>query len=131
MVSKFRLNQRGTTLAESLVALGLFGLAAAATGSLLTTQMRMQRGNTYRTNAIALATAQLENLRGMDYDEMPTDSTASSTIQLGGLSYGVSSRVRANSPAQGMKAITVTVAYTAPAGPQSYSLDAIYTSIKR
>ncbi|HUI25366.1 MAG TPA: type II secretion system protein [Candidatus Kryptonia bacterium] len=122
-------NQRGTTLIESLVALTLFGLTASAVGNLLVQQIRMQGWNTYRTNAIAVASAELEDLRSMDYSAIP--AARSSTIQLGGMTYRVSTTALVDTPASGMKQITTTVSFTEPTGPKSYTLNAIYTAIKR
>ena len=122
-------NQCGTTMVESLVALTLFGLTASAVGNLLVRQIRMQGWNTYRTNAIAVASAELEDLRSMDYNSIP--SSRSSTITLGGMTYAVSTAALFDTPASGMKQITVTVNFTEPTGPKSYTLNAIYTAIKR
>lgn len=132
MKSKRRRNQRGTTLIESMMALTLFGLAATSIGTLLTTQIRMQGWNVYRTNAIALASAELEDLRGMDYSDIPTGSPArTSTVQLGGMTYTISTDSLLDTPATGMKQITTTVTFNEPTGTKSYSLNAIYTAIKR
>ena len=122
-------NQRGTTLIESLFALTLFGLTASAVGNLLVEQVRMQGWNTYRTNAIAIASGELEDLRSMDYNSIP--SARSSTIAIGGMTYSVSTVALADTPASGMKQITTTVSFTEPTGPKSYTLNAIYTAIKR
>ena len=47
-----------------------------------------------------------------------------------GKSYGVGTVVQNDSPASGMKQITVTVSYTEPLGPESYVLRTILTQIK-
>lgn len=135
MACKSRASERGVTLMESLVAIALFGLAAYAIGNLFVQQIRMQGWNTYKTNAIVLASSQLEELRAMDYDNIPTAGSGqpaiSTTTTLGGMTFAVNTYSLLDTPASGMKQITVTVGYTDPTGPQSYSLNAIYTAITR
>ena len=135
MACKFRRGARGVTLIESLFALTLLGLAATAIGNLFVQQIRMQGWNVYRTNAIALASAALEDLRAMDYASIPTGSSSTpartATATLGGMTYTVNTYVLADTPANGMKQITVTVSFRDPTGAQSYSLNGIYTAIKR
>jgi len=123
------------TLMESLFALVLFGLAAGAIGNLFVRQIRMQGWNVDRTNAIALAEAELEDLRAMDYALIPTASSSTpartATKTLGGMTYTVNTYSLIDTPVSGMKQITVTVSFKEPTGTQSYSLNAIYTAIKR
>ena len=49
---------------------------------------------------------------------------------ISGKPYGVGTIVQNNSPASGMKAVTVTVDYTEPLGSESYVLRTILTQIK-
>jgi Tfp pilus assembly protein PilV len=120
--------ERGTTLVESLFALLLFALVASAIGHLLTQQIRMEGWNVERTTATALAEQELEDLRGMDYSSIATRSR-NHTIK--GMTYTVSSQVSADTPAQNMKTIATTVSWRNANGPQTYTLNAIYTAIKR
>lgn len=118
----------GATLIESLVAVGLFAIVAAAVGDLLTTHIRRQVTNTTATTAISLAEAELEDLRSLDYPDM---TSRSKTTAVQGVTYDVGTTVLADSPAHLMKSVTTTVTWTDPAGPHTVSLYAIYTDITR
>ena len=122
--------QQGATLVESLAALALFGIAAAAIGSLLTQHIRIEATNRTTTGAITIAEAELESLRSLDYGDIasrtvdPTPAAASPT-------YHVQTTVVADSPAPNIKAITTKVSWTEPAGSRSVSLYATYTDVTR
>lgn len=122
-------SQRGFTLIETVVSLGLFVLTAAAIGNLLVSQIRMENGNATRTRAISLATTELEDLRSLDYPSIPASRTSTTTV--GGLTYTVTSRVAFDIPATGMASITTTVTWTEPLGSQTYTVNAIYTDVTR
>lgn len=121
-------DQRGTTLMESLVALTLFGLTAAAIGNLLTQEIRLQGTNGTATTAITLAERELEDLRAQDYG---TIASRSAVNTVGGATYTLLTTVVPDSPAPFMKSITTNVTWTEAIGPQSYLLYAIYTDVTR
>jgi prepilin-type N-terminal cleavage/methylation domain-containing protein len=127
---KFRLrtNHRGSTLIESLVALALFGLTASAVGDMLMRQIRMQGTNMTRTTAIALAERELEDLRALAYDSI---DDRSGTKTVAGMTYTIATTVTDDSPAANMKSIATQVSWTEPAGAQTYTINAIYTAIRR
>ena len=118
----------GTTLVEALLAIGLFGVATAAIVTLLVGQIRQQGSNVSRTSAIALAERELEDLRTVDYASI---SSRAFTKTIGGMNYTVGTTVVPDMPAASMKTISTLVTWTEPSGPQSYTLTAIYTSVKR
>ena len=122
-------SERGSSLLESMVALALFGIASAAVGDLLARQIRMQGSNSTRTTAIGLAERELEDLRALDYADIPTSRTSTKTVA--SLTYTVKSTATFNAPAVNMKTIQTEVDWTEPAGSQSYVLNAIYTAVKR
>lgn len=122
--------ERGASLIESLVALALFGIAAAAVGNLLTQHIRRERTNGTTTAAIAVAEAELESLRSLDYPNIASRTT-DPTPSAGSPAYHVQTTVVADSPAPSLKTITTQVTWTEPAGPQSVSLYAVYTDITR
>lgn len=128
MSSERRIGQRGTTLIESLVALGLFAIVAGAVSNLLIVHMRIGSSNITRTTAIALAERELEDLRGMDYTQV---AARNSTQKIAGMTYQVATSVVTDSPASGMKSITTTVSWTEPLGAQTYTLNGLYTAVKR
>jgi prepilin-type N-terminal cleavage/methylation domain-containing protein len=122
-------SQRGFTLVETVVSLGLFVLAAAAIGNLLVSQMRMETGNANKTTAISLATNALEDLRALDYNSIPTSQTSTTTVN--GLTYTVTSTARFDYPSPSVASITTTVSWTEPLGSQTYTLNVIYTDVTR
>jgi prepilin-type N-terminal cleavage/methylation domain-containing protein len=123
-------HQRGATLVESLAALALFGIAAAAIGNLLTQHIRTQTTNRTTTGALTIAEAELESLRALDYGDIAS-RTVDPTPAAGSPAYHVQTTVVADSPAPNIKAITTQVSWTEPAGSKSVSLYATYTDVTR
>lgn len=117
-------NQHGSTLVESLVALSLFALTAAAIGDLLTREIHLEGTNNTTTTAIFLAERELEDLRSQDYD---TVASRSSTSTVEGATYSLQTTVVPDSPAPSMKSVTTNVTWTDARGPQSYDVYAIYS----
>ena len=113
---------------ESLVALTLFGLTAAAIGNLLTHEIRLQGTNGTTTTAISLAERELEDLRSLEYEDIASRSAART---LGGATYYLQTTVVPDAPAPLMKSVTTNVSWTEAVGPQSYFLYAIYTDVTR
>ena len=122
-------NQSGFTLIETVVSIGLFVLAAAAVGGLLVSQLRMENSNMTATQAISLATSELEYLRSLDYPSIPTSRTTTTTI--GPVTYTVNSTAVFDSPAVSMATISTAVSWTDPLGAHNYTLNAIYTDVTR
>lgn len=122
------LGQRGVTLLETVVALGLFAVGAATVGQFLTEQIRSAASNNVSTKAYALAEQEMESVRMLNYDEM---ESRSSTQEVGTVTYSLTTTVLADSPAINMKAITVRVDWVEPRGAKDVSLYSIYTSVKR
>jgi len=117
-------NQHGSSLVESLVALSLFGLAASAVGDLLTRTIQLEHANGTTTTAVCLAQNELEDLHALDYDAI---ANRSSTTIVQGAAYTVRTSVVSDSPAPDMKSVTTKVTWMEGRGPQSYSLDTIYS----
>jgi Tfp pilus assembly protein PilV len=122
------LNEHGVTLIESVVAVGVFLMAAAAISNLLIGHIRFQGSNTMHTTAIAVAARELESLRGLDYKDITTHS-ATQTVD--GKAYTITTTVREGVPIVNMKSIVVAVNWTELGGAQTYAINAIYTAIKR
>jgi type II secretory pathway pseudopilin PulG len=120
--------QHGTTLVESIVALGLFAIGAGAVGSLLTQHIRQQVTNGTSTTAVSLAEQQFELLRGLNYDDIAGSTTVTA---VDGMTYTIRTTATSNVPAPNMKQIEVQVSWTEPKGPQVYTGYAIYTAVKR
>lgn len=121
-------NQRGSTLVESLVAIGLFGLCMGAIGNLLVTHIQMEGVNLRQTTAIGLAEREVEDLRAINYSQI---ASRSSTQTIGSITYTVTTTVTAESPLPNEKSIRTVVSWTDRGGAQSYALNTIYTAITR
>lgn len=128
MNCKRRDSERGVTLIESIVALALFLIGAAAISNLLVGHIRQKGSNLAATTAIVVAQRELEDLRAVDYAEI---KTRSSTKTFGGLTYTLATTVTSDSPAPNMKTIQTQVTWPEPTGSKTYVLYAIYTAIKR
>jgi type II secretory pathway pseudopilin PulG len=127
---RHRRTQRGATLIESVVALGVFGMVATAAGALLTQHIRGQRTNGTTTAAITVAEAEMESLRSLDYPDIAA-RTFDPTPAAGSPAYHVKTTVVADSPAPSLKSITTQVTWTEPAGVKAISLYAIYADVTR
>jgi len=120
--------RRGVTLTETMVALTLFALCSSAIGQLMTTQIRLASSNNLTSRAYALAEEELEAIRALDYADI---TSASRTLDVGNVHFGVATVVQTNVPAVNLKTITVTVSWNEPTGSKNVTLNTIYTAIKR
>lgn len=128
MNSKLHTAERGATLIESVVALGLFTIATAAIGNLLVGHIRTKGSNLAATTAVVVAERELEDLRALDYADI---ATRTSTQTFGALTYTVSTTITNDAPAPNLKTIQTLVSWSEPSGSKNYVLNAIYTAIKR
>lgn len=121
--------QRGVTLLETLVALSLFAITAATMGNFLVSQIRRSASNYLYTQAYVLAEQQLESLRALpDYTTIVPSSTNAS---VSGTSFNVATNVLNNTPADGLKQITVNVSWHDNFGAQNVAVQTIYTQVQR
>ena len=126
MTRKSRRSQRGISLLEILVAITLFAITASGLAAFLVQSLRRTAGNRASTGAVIAAQHEVEDLRSLDYPAIVSRSYATTIT---GKSYGVGTVVQNDTPASGMKQVTVTVSYTEPLGPESYVLRTILTQI--
>ena len=126
MTRKTRRSQRGISLLEILVAITLFALTSSGLAAFLVQSLRRTAGNRASTGAVIAAQHEVEDLRSLDYPAIVSRSYATTIT---GKSYGVGTVVQNDTPASGMKQVTVTVSYTEPLGPESYVLRTILTQI--
>ena len=124
-----RASERGFSLIEALASLTVFALGAAAIGNLLVTQIRFETSNALATTATSLAAKELEDLRSLDYGNIPGSRTSTTTV--GTVTYSVASKAIFDTPADQMATITTTVSWTEPLGSKSYIVKAIYTDVTR
>jgi len=126
MTKKTRRSQRGYSLLEVLVAITLFALTSSGLAAFLVQSLRRTAGNRASTGAVIAAQHEVEDLRSLDYPAIVSRSYATT---ISGQPYGVGTVVQNDTPASGMKQVTVTVNYTEPLGPESYVLRTILTQI--
>jgi type II secretory pathway pseudopilin PulG len=119
---------RGVSLLETVVALGLFAIAAATSGNFLVGQIRFASSNYLYTQAYSLAEQQLESMRAQRYDAM---APSSKTVAVGGANYTVQTQLVTDSPTTGMKKITVNVGWTDQTGTKNVSVYTVYTEVQR
>ena len=125
--SAARLNERGVTLVETIVALGILALGVAGMGDFLTHQIRMSQQNNHQTIAYTLVEEELEFMRSLKFSNM--DGVAKEK-QEGGITFTVETTVADGVPAPNMKEITVNVSWNDPSGLQNVSVPTIYTAIQ-
>lgn len=123
-----RLNARGISLIETLVALGLFAMTAATMGRFLVTQIRQASNSHLQTKALAMAAGQLEATRAQRFNDMTSGTT---TQTVGGVLYTIKTTVTDDTPANGLKSIAVNVSWKDPQGPKNVTVNTIYTEVTR
>lgn len=123
-----RAAQAGISLIETLVALGLFAVTASTMGNYLVQQIRMSTSNYLHTQAYAMAEEDLEATRAQRYNDMVPGTR---TENIGGTTFTVDRQIVADSPADGLKTITVTVSWRDPQGPKNVVVQTIYTEVQR
>lgn len=123
-----RRDQRGVTLLETVVALGLFAISAATIGTFMISQIRHASSNDLYTKAYALAEEELESTRALRFDDMEDDTR---TVTIGNMEYTVVKQVDDDTPASGLKQIQVDVSWSDTGGPRNVSVHTIYTEVRR
>jgi Tfp pilus assembly protein PilV len=126
--ARFGLNQRGASLIETVVSLGLFAISAATMGDFLVQQVRANTGNYNHTTAYSLAAEEFEDIRNLDYDSIASRTT---TRDDGAIRFTIGTTVLPDTPEENMKQITVDVGWNEPGGSRHVTLHSIYTSIRR
>ncbi len=120
-------NQRGITLVETLVALGLFALTSASLADFLVHQIRQASSNHLDTLAYSLAADAMESARAEPFKEI---AGRSKTVTEEGMTFIVSMAVDDNTPASGLKTITSNVSWDEPGGSRTISVSTIYTEVE-
>lgn len=119
-------NQRGVTLIESLIAVGLLALGAAAVSAFMTGQIRHAADNHLSTTAYALAADEIERIRALPFEDMASSSREEET---GDVVFEIVSTVRKDVPAINMKGVEVHVSWSSPNGAQSIDLETVYAQV--
>ncbi len=122
-----RRTEAGFSLMEMLFAMTLFSFVASGTAALAVASMRHTANNRASTSGQMLAQEELERVRGLEYADI-VSGTRERVMH--GQDYEIGTNVVDNSPATGMKHITVTVGWQGPMGYRSYAIETIFTSVR-
>jgi prepilin-type N-terminal cleavage/methylation domain-containing protein len=122
-----RRRARGFSIVEVLAAMALFGVVAAAITALATTSVRFTIANRHATAASTLAQEELEDLRGLAYEDIDGRGRLAT---VNGQQFSIDTTVSVDDPAAGMKHIVVAVSWTGPEGSRSHELETIFTSLR-
>ena len=118
----------GMSLIETMVALGLLAVSAGTVGNYLVQQIRMGSSNYLYTQAYSMAEEQLEQTRSLHYNDMVAGSK---TATVGGTTFTIATAIADDTPANGLKQITVTVSWKDGLGPKNVAVQTIYTEVQR
>jgi prepilin-type N-terminal cleavage/methylation domain-containing protein len=121
-------SDRGVSLIETLIALGLLAIGAGTMGNYLVQQIRFASTNYLYTQAYAMAEDQLESVRALRYNDMVAGSK---TKTVGSTTYTIATGVQTNMPASGLKLVTVNVSWKDQLGTKNVSVQTIYTEVQR
>jgi Tfp pilus assembly protein PilV len=118
----------GMSLIETLVALGLLAVSAGTVGNYLVQQIRMSSSNYLYTQAYSMAEEQLETTRALHFNDM---IAGSKTASVGATTFTIATQILDDTPANGLKQITVTVSWKDGLGPKNVAVQTIYTEVQR
>lgn len=121
-----RRRARGFTMFEVLAALSLFAVVGSAVAVLATRSVLSTTRNKHATAATLIAQRTVERLRALPYADVASGST---TVSYGHTAYTVDTAVLSDTPAAGMKRISVRVNWISPGGPRTYAVETIFTAV--
>jgi Tfp pilus assembly protein PilV len=119
----------GLSVLEVLVAVALFAVVVAAVVAVLSLVGTYGALGRRSTDATTVAAAEVERLRDLPYDRIPTGQLEF-TVEFGGSTYHVRRVVELDTPEAGMKQVTVEVTYDLM-GPRTYRTQVIFTDLMR
>ena len=123
--------EKGFTLIETIVALGVFGVASAAIANGFIMQMRTNNQNTQRGESIAAAQFVLDQQRVIDPISMPASGTsAPQNVTVGSHTYSVTityCAVPAYCVSPNVRHLRVNVSYQTVL---RYSVDTVYAQLR-
>ncbi len=121
---------RGVSLVETLVALGLLAIMFGSIAKLVSSAF-FRAGRSYnQTQGYVLAEQALESMRTLDYEDMVAQSPPP-TPKIDNTVYTVTTTVVPDDPSPNMKRVTATVTWTSNAGPQNATVSTIFTQVHR
>ena len=123
--------QSGFTLIETIVALGVFGVASAAIANGFIMQMRTNNQNTQRGESVAAAQFVLDQQRVIDPTSMPASGTsAPQNVTVGSHTYSVTITycpVPTYCVSPNVRHLRVNVSYQTVL---KYSVDTVYAQLR-
>ena len=124
------MKQRGFTLIEVLVSLGIFSIITAGVTSAFSSHLKYNSVAGYRTGAINAAQQRLDDLRKDDPVAMPTSGVTTATTTIGGRAFAVVTRFCTNATycaSANQRHIKVEVSYR---GTILYAVETVYTKLR-
>lgn len=125
------MNERGFTIIEVMVALGMFGIVSAM---MATTMVQLQRANyenEVRSGAYAAAQLVLDDLRSQNIAELPTfGSSAVQNVVISGKTYAVTPSyciTASQCPSVNVRGIRVSVSHK---NRVRYMVDTVYARLQ-
>lgn len=118
--------ENGFTLIEVLVCTVLLTLGAAAVSSLLGSGFVRSDANSALTHAVDLGTAEMEDLRSLNFAALVSRAAPNSPDLWHGLSFTIQSTVTPGAPAPNLSAVVVTVTWAQRGRNYSYALNTVY-----
>jgi hypothetical protein len=115
-------------LIEVCVALGLFAISSATIGRFLISHIRIGASNHLHTQAYVIAEQELESTRALRFSDM---APSAKLVAIDGRRFTVDTQMLNDTPATGLKQITVNVSWNDPLGAQHVAVRTIYTEVQR
>jgi len=115
-------NDKGFTIIEVLVVIGLFAIGILAVASMQVTAFQGNRSAMLQTNAITLATERMENLISQNYATIVSGSENQAN-------FNIAWNVQDDTPLENTKTITVTVTWNDRGGTRDVVLNTILANL--
>ncbi len=122
-------NEKGFSLVEVLISLGIIMLVSTGIFHSILTNLKHTRDTFYRTQAVQAAQEYLDTLRMQDPVSIPSSGTNSTTIAIDGRQYQVEASFCENPSYCGLNTrhIELEVSYR---GQKHFYVETVYTKLK-
>ncbi len=121
-------NENGMTLIEALVCAILLALGSAAVSSLITGGLLASDKHSALLHAQALATAEIEDLRALDYGTLASRTPLDDSWN--GMTFAIDSTVTRDAPEPNMSTVSVWVTWSQRGQRFGYNLDSLFTDTR-
>lgn len=118
MVQKKRMSQRGFTIVEVVVTIGVFGIGMVTLATLMASVQQSQRSARYLEVATQAARAKIEKIRNSEFDTITSGASFTSDLPAG-LPAGSTGTVTVSVPANAPRSKHVDAKIVYPVGSLS------------